>query len=87
MLQLSHEATRGRKHEIKVFKEDDGTFSIREYTSGRETGACIGYTCIQQLYIVLCRKVYNAKLYDGIRYETVGNGSDLLSFEMVQAAK
>lgn len=83
---IGHYATKGRKYEIKVFKEDDGTYSIREYKSGLDSGSKVGFACPIKVYVTLCYMIHYANIYDSIRYEVVGN-DDLLSFEMVQAAK
>lgn len=83
-MQLAHYATRGRKFEIKVFKDTDGTYSIREYINGQEQAASVGNACMQALYQDLCRRVQFANICDGIRYEAVND--DKLSLEMVQKA-
>ena len=83
-MQLAHYATRGRKYEIKVFRDADG-YSIREYINGKEQGASVGNTCVQELYQSLCRRVQYANICDGIRYEAVSDNK--LSLEMVQASK
>lgn len=86
-MMLAHYATRGRKYEIKIFKEDDGTYSIRDYKNGLHSGSKVGHTEIQKVYITVCYMIHYANIYDSIRYEVVGNSDDLLSFEMVQASK
>lgn len=81
---LSHSATPNRVYEIKVFK-NDGTYLIVDYVHGDITGIPVGYTDIHKLYKDLCNKIYYASIYDGLKYEVVGDSFILLSLEMMSA--
>ncbi|QDP58251.1 MAG: hypothetical protein Unbinned1446contig1004_38 [Prokaryotic dsDNA virus sp.] len=64
---LKHKATKGKKWEILLIKESDGSLTIEERKHGRTQARSIGYN-LDLGYASFARKCHNSRDWDGINY-------------------
>ncbi len=64
---LEHKATRGRKWEILLIKEIDGSLTIEERKHGKTQARSTGYN-LDLGYAGFARKCHLSRHWDGINY-------------------